>query len=139
MRIAAVTAVLPARKVTNADLLGLIREHSRETCAGDLGELVERIERLLVRSGAESRFWCGPGERPLDLAVRAVADALTAAGMRPSDVDLLVYASIDRGFVEPAAAYFVAAAAGMHRVHCFDVGDACNGWSRAAQVPSRRG
>ena len=34
----------------------------------------------------------------------------------------------------PAMAYIVADTLGMARAHCFDVVDACNGWSRALQL-----
>ena len=47
---------------------------------------------------------------------------------------MLINVGVDRGFAEPANAYFVAHALGMDSVACFDVLDACNGWVRAAQL-----
>ena len=45
-------------------------------------------------------------------------------------MDLLIHVGLCRGFLEAGQAYFVAMAAGMDRVQCFDVMDACNSWVR---------
>src|SRR5262249_29008525 len=68
------------------------------------------------------------------LTMAVVADALRLAGCDADDIDLLIYTGIDRGFVEPANAYFIARNAGTKRAQCFDVLDACNGWSRSLQL-----
>lgn len=134
MRVAAVKAALPSRRVSNEEILDLVRHHSEKTFSGDLAEAVERIGALLQRSGAESRYWLGADQTAIGLTARAVAEALSAADCDRREIDLLIYTGIDRGFVEPANAYFVAQAVGMERVHCFDVLDACNGWSRSVQL-----
>jgi acyl-CoA:acyl-CoA alkyltransferase len=134
MRIAAVGVALPSRRVSNKEILGLIRRHSEKTFPGDLADAIKRIGVLLQRSGAESRYWLGADENPIGLTARAVAEALNAADCDRREIDLLIYTGIDRGFAEPANAYFIAQAIGMERVHCFDVLDACNGWSRSVQL-----
>jgi 3-oxoacyl-[acyl-carrier-protein] synthase III len=134
MRVAAVKVALGSRRVGNEEILDLVRQHSASTFSGDLGRAVRGIGVLLRRTGAESRCWLAAGETAIGLTVSAVAEALREAGCDERDIDLLVYTGIDRGFVEPANAYFVAHALGMDRAHCFDVVDACNGWSRGAQL-----
>jgi 3-oxoacyl-[acyl-carrier-protein] synthase III len=136
MRIDAVKLVLPTHGLTNDDVVALIRRHSCATYGGDLDGLLARIQALLHRSGAEHRYWLADHEMVTDLTARATAQALDTAGCAPEDVDMLIVASVDRGFVEPATAYFLAQMLGMPHVQCFDVVDACNGWSRALQLLS---
>ncbi len=131
MRILSVKVAVPSRQVTNKDILALLHRHSQDTFSGDLELALDRVERLLNHSGAESRYWLNQGESPLDLIAGAVGQALYEAALMPDEIDLMIYAGVDRGFLEPANAYFVAQALNLDRVHCFDVLDACNGWSRA--------
>lgn len=134
MHISSVKLALPSRRVTNDEILALVRHHSRETFSGDLFRALELIRRLLDHSGAKGRYWLAEGEAPLSLISQAAEEALVESGMDPEEIDLMIYAGVDRGFVEPANAYFVAQALGMTRVNCFDVLDACNGWSRALHL-----
>jgi acyl-CoA:acyl-CoA alkyltransferase len=64
----------------------------------------------------------------------AFNQALARADVDPDSLDLVIYAGVDRGFLEPANAYLVAQALGLEDVECFDVLDACNGWSRAIRI-----
>ncbi|HLZ09860.1 MAG TPA: 3-oxoacyl-[acyl-carrier-protein] synthase III C-terminal domain-containing protein, partial [Chloroflexota bacterium] len=57
-----------------------------------------------------------------------------AAGIDTADLDVLICAGVDRGFAEPATAYLVAQACDLGNISCFDVADACNGWTRAIQI-----
>jgi 3-oxoacyl-[acyl-carrier-protein] synthase III len=134
MKLDAVTVALPSRRLSNEDLLALIGEHSNGTFAGDLGAALAQVATLLRHAGARSRRWLLDDESPLALMTQAVDQALEEAGCGKDEIDLLIYTGVDRGYVDPANAYFVAHAAGMDAVHCFDVLDACNGWSRALQL-----
>ena len=134
MKLDAVTVALPSGCLSNEDLLALIREHSDGTFAGDLGGALDQVAALLRRAGARSRHWLVDDESPLELMKQAVEEALEEAGCGKDEIDLLIYTGVDRGYVDPANAYIVAQALGMDTVHCFDVLDACNGWSRALQL-----
>ena len=134
MKIDSARVVLPSRSVSNEAVLGLIREHSLGLFAGNLDATLERISALLLRSGAEWRHWLDADETPIELTSRAVDEVLDDADCGKDEIELLVYTGVDRGFLDPANAYFIAQALGMDRVHCFDVVDACNGWSRALQL-----
>jgi 3-oxoacyl-[acyl-carrier-protein] synthase III len=134
MKLDAVTVALPSRRLSNEDLLALIEEHSDGTFTGDLAATLAQVATLLRRAGARSRHWLVDDESPLDLMRQAIDQALEEAGCGKDEIDLLIYTGVDRGYVDPANAYFVAHAAGMDAVHCFDVLDACNGWSRALQL-----
>src|SRR5829696_4439941 len=136
MRLDAVKLVLPSRAVTNDVVVALVRRHSATTFAGDLDRMAEHVRTLLRRSGAEQRYWLAPGETVLPLVAAAVDQAVEAAGCKRDDIDLLICASVDRGFIEPATAYLVAQALELDGIACFDIVDACNGWTRALQVLS---
>jgi 3-oxoacyl-[acyl-carrier-protein] synthase III len=134
MRLDATSLIVPSRVLTNEAVVALVREHSAAHLGSRTDRTLRAIELLLKRSGARERHWLDDDERPLELIERAVHQALGSAGLSISDVDLLVYSGIDRGFLEPATAYFVANALGMDDVECFDVVDACNGWLRSTQI-----
>lgn len=134
MRLEAVGRAVPSRHVSNDDVVQLIAEHSQGTFTGDLDATLDRVGWLLSMSGARERRWLSGGEEPLDLVASAASRALDAASCDANEIDLLIYSSVDRGFIEPANAYFVAAALGLDRVECFDIADACNGFTRALHV-----
>jgi len=60
-----------------------------------------------------------------DLAVAASRTVLGEAGLRPRDVDLLIFASATQDMVEPATSHIVAAKLGV-RAPVMDVKNACN-------------
>lgn len=134
MKIEAVRVRFPGRTVTNDDVLSLIRWHSSHKFRGDLARTLKLIERLLEGSGALTRQWLAPGEQPIELIKQAVADAVAAAACALSDVDLLIYVGVGKGFVEPGQSYMLAHALKMERVECFDVLDACMSWTRAMHI-----
>lgn len=134
MKVESVKAVFPSRELANEEIIGLVEKHSKATFEGDLDAALEQIRFYLAYSGAESRRWLAPGEKPIELLSRAVEQALDEAGCGKDDIDLLVYTGIGRGFIEPGAAYMIARALQMYRVVCFDVLDACMSWSRALEI-----
>jgi 3-oxoacyl-[acyl-carrier-protein] synthase III len=134
MKIEAIKAALPTKKVTNDDILALIEEYSKPTFTGDLKIALSKINYFLRYSGSDTRYWLDKDEKPIDLVARAFQEALAEAKCDKDDIDLLIYTGIGRGFIEPAAAYFVAASLGLQDVECFDILDACMSWSRVMNI-----
>lgn len=136
MIIKSVSLSLPSWQVSNEEVVDLIRHHSRPVFSGNLEEALRKIMFLLKKTGAENRFWLNRqiGEKPIDHIIKATEEALKKAKMIKSDVDLLIYVGIGKGFAEPANSYMVAQALGMNKVRCFDVTDACMSWSAALQI-----
>ncbi len=95
---------------------------------------LERTLKVLEHSGARERRWLGDKERISDIVRDSVLKALRDADLSPESVDAFIYASVSRGFLEPAEAYSVAHGSGLRPKHCFDVMEACNSFSRAAQL-----
>jgi 3-oxoacyl-[acyl-carrier-protein] synthase III len=96
--------------------------------------LENRVRAYLAAAGTTVRYCLADNEAPIDFAVRAGRSALEAAGLTPSQVDVLIYAGVARGWIEPSTASAVQAALGLPRATGFDVGDACAGWLRAMEL-----
>jgi 3-oxoacyl-[acyl-carrier-protein] synthase III len=135
VRIAAVAHTIPSRRVTNDDVVAMVRAQcAGRAAAGAVDALVSRTRAFLAAAGTEVRYCTGAHEKPIDLAARTVAHALERAGIAAGDVDFLVYAGVMRGWLEPSTASAVQAAAGLRRATSFDVLDACAGWLRALEL-----
>ncbi|AYA39233.1 ketoacyl-ACP synthase III [Xenorhabdus nematophila] len=133
MRIIGISGVLPSRCVTNQDILELVEKNSKEIFQGDLTKTLKTIERLLDKTGIESRYWLGEDEKPMYLMEMAFNQALEQANIDKSEIDLLIYPNVTRGFTEPANSTFVAKALGLS-CRNYDIADACNGWITAMDV-----
>ena len=137
MHVSAISASFPEREVDNQEVLDLFKTRSEKTFEGDLDATLAQIAFYIEYSGARTRRWLSPGENFFVHTDRAIRTALDRASLTKDDIDLLIYASVDRRVVEPGQAHFVAKAMEMDRAECFDVLDACNSWSRALFIANR--
>jgi 3-oxoacyl-[acyl-carrier-protein] synthase-3 len=69
-----------------------------------------------------------------DMAVVASHHALAAAGLEPTDIDLIVLATCTADLVIPGAASLVQANLGATNAAAFDLNAACSGWIYALNV-----
>ncbi|MCZ8323443.1 MAG: beta-ketoacyl-ACP synthase III [Novosphingobium sp.] len=112
-------SALPARKVSNAEL----------------AETVDTSDEWIVeRSGIRFRHLAGEGETTASLATDAARAALTAAGLEPSDIGLIVLATCTPDQTFPASATIVQDRLGCHGGIAFDVGAVCSGFLYALGV-----
>jgi 3-oxoacyl-[acyl-carrier-protein] synthase III len=125
----------PSRCITNADIIGAIREYNVDCPADSLTQYCSKIDGLFKRSGAETRYIRDRdgGELGFDLLMEAAHSAIQDANMKPSEIDLVIFCGVGRGFLEPANAVFVAKALGIS-CDAFDISEACMGWVRALHV-----
>lgn len=126
--IASVAMTVPERVVTNA------------TVAENAGVTEQWI---VHRTGVRERRHVSEGERLQDLARAAGSAALEQAGVAPTDVDLVLVATVGADELLPNAAPLVALDLGADRAGAMDVGAACTGFLSglslaAAQVESGR-
>ena len=110
---------LPQRIVANAEISPAI------------GVEADWIER---RTGIRERRYAEPGAQLAELATAAGRSALGDAGVRGSQVDLVLVASCSQDSVMPNAAPQVAHALGAEGAGAFDVGSACTGFLSALAV-----
>ena len=124
MRNAVITGTgsyVPERVVTNAEL------------SAALGEDVDDFVRNTL--GIRERRWCAPGESTAHLAEHAARRALDDAGLRPSDVDLLIVSTDTPEYVSPATASVLHGRLGLRPdAGTFDVNSACAGFATALDV-----
>jgi 3-oxoacyl-[acyl-carrier-protein] synthase III len=101
------------------------------------GPIAERIgvdaEWIVRRTGIRERRYAAPDERTADLALAAARRALSDAGLKPTDIDLVLVATMTPDELTPNTAPLVADALGL-RVAAYDVGAACTGWLSALSV-----
>jgi 3-oxoacyl-[acyl-carrier-protein] synthase-3 len=101
------------------------------------GPIAERIgvdaEWIVRRTGIRERRYVAPDERTADLAVAAARRALTDAGLKASDIDLVLVATMTPDELTPNTAPLVADALGL-KAGAFDVGSACTGWLSALSM-----
>jgi len=89
------------------------------------------IERL---TGVHERRMAADGEASSDMAVRASREAIRLAGIRPEDIDTIIFAAASQDVGEPATANIVQEKLGAVNAHVFDAKNACNSFVNALDI-----
>lgn len=134
MRLIGIDCQIPTNKISNEDIVEMVKFYSAYHYIGELQNLETLIRRFLKLTGSNTRFWRAEKENPIDLFNTTVNRALRMAGITKKEINLVIYSGIDRGFIEPSNASFLCQNLGMNNVSCFDIVDACMGWSSAVQT-----
>jgi len=114
IRVLGTGAHTPSQVLTNAELSAKIETSD---------------EWIVTRSGIRERRVAGPEEATSDMAVAAARAALADAGVAPSEIDLLVLATITPDLTMPASACSVQHKLGLSpTTACFDISAACSGF-----------
>lgn len=98
--------------------------------------------RLELMTGIKERRAWPRGTRPSDLATQAAKKAFSQSSINPQDIDLLIFASVCRDFLEPSSASVVHHNLGLPaHAMIFDLSNAClgviNGMTVAAEMIER--
>ncbi len=80
------------------------------------------------RSGVETRYYVDPGTATSDLGGRAAKKALDHAGVRPEEIDLVVFATMTPDHYFPGCGSILQARLGLRTVPCFDIRQQCTGF-----------
>src|SRR5215831_20144194 len=121
-RIVGTGSYLPAHILTNDDL-------AKRVDTSD--------EWIRTRTGIRERRIAAPAEQTSDLALHAARAALSAAGLAPADVDLIVVATATPDQLFPATACILQAKLGITGGPAFDVQAVCSGFIYALTVADR--
>src|SRR5262249_2290064 len=113
----------PAEGGGHALLRGRVRGGGRPAGAGR-----QTDDWVRTRTGIRERRLAGPGEPPATMPVRAARQALTAAGLSPRDLDLIVCATTTPDHLLPATACLVQQQLAADRAGAFDLNAACSGF-----------
>ena len=112
-RILGVGMSVPSRVVTNHEL-----STKMETTH----------EWIVERTGIEERRWVSEGETGTMLATAASKEAIEKAGLKPSDIDLIIYATLSPDFFFPGTGVFVQRELGIKDIPCLDIRQQCTGF-----------
>jgi len=118
-RIAGTGSYLPEKVLTNADL-----EKFVETTD----------EWIRERTGIRQRHIAAEGQTTGDLAFEAARRALDAAGVQPSELDLIVLGTTTPDIIFPSTACLLQHRLGANGCAAFDVNAACSGFLYALGV-----
>lgn len=120
--VAGIGHALPKRVVTNAELAAKI----------DTSD-----EWIVERTGIRQRHIAGEGETTATLATAAAQEALSRAGLKAEDIDLVVLATATPDLTFPATATQVQAALGITQGAAFDVQAVCSGFVYAVSIADK--
>jgi 3-oxoacyl-[acyl-carrier-protein] synthase-3 len=118
-RILATGSALPDRVVTNADLEKIV----------DTSD-----EWIRTRTGIRERRIAADGETTGDLSFRAAQQALADAGVKASEIDLLILGTTTPDLIFPSTACLIQHRLGANGCTAFDVNAACSGFVYALGV-----
>ncbi len=113
---AAITSLgrfVPERVVTNQDLEKIVATND---------------EWIRTRTGIHRRHVAEPGTPTSELAVRAARECLERRGVAPSEIDLIIVATVTPDMLFPATACIVQHKLGATRAWGFDMLAACSGF-----------
>ena len=125
MNRARIAALAGGRPATNIDDDTLART------LGVDGAHVRGLSRGLTRASAPD------GEGPSNLAAPLASAALASAGVTPSDVGIIVFATTTPDMTFPGSACLLQALLGVKNQACVDVRSQCTGFLTALDVASR--
>jgi len=98
----------------------------------DFEGLVDTSDEWIVqRTGIRERRFVGEGEATSDLCLVAAQKALDNAGLKPTDLDLIVVGTLTPDYLLPACSCLVQKRLGATNAGAFDVGAACTGFLTA--------
>jgi 3-oxoacyl-[acyl-carrier-protein] synthase-3 len=104
---------VPDRVVTNDELAGLM----------DTSD-----QWIRERTGIEQRRWVREGQTSVDLALPAARQAIEAAGLTPSDIDAIVFATSTPDHFCPGNGVYLQRALGAGNIPALDIRTQCSGF-----------
>ena len=112
-RIAGTGSYLPEKILTNKDLEALVDTTD---------------QWIRERTGIEQRHIAAADQSTVDLAEPAARAAMDAAGVSPSDIDLIVFATSTPDKIFPSSACLLQARLDIHGCPAFDIQAVCSGF-----------
>lgn len=101
----------------------------------DLSKVVETSDEWIVsRTGIKERRIAGEGEFTSDLASKAAQAAIDQSGISPTEIDLIIVATITPDKCMPSTACLVQTKIGATNAACFDISAACSGFLYAIEI-----
>lgn len=121
-RIAGTGSYLPEKFLTNIDLESMVETSD---------------EWITDRTGIKKRHIAGDDETTTDLAYFAAKNAISAAGIKPRDIDMIIVATTTPTRIFPSTAALVQQKLGIHGCPAFDIQAVCTGFVYALTVADK--
>ena len=121
-RIVATGSALPERVVTNAELEKIVETSD---------------EWIRSRTGIAQRHIAAEGQTTGDLAYDAAVIALAAAGVKASELDLIILGTTTPDIIFPSTACLIQHRLGANGCAAFDVNAACSGFMYALGIADK--
>ena len=112
-RISGTGSYLPEKLLTNADIEKLVDTND---------------QWIRERTGIEARHIAADDQATSDLGLIAAQRALEASGLKPEDIDLIIFCTVSPDHVMPSAACLLQKKLGARHVMSFDLSAACSGF-----------
>ncbi len=104
----------------------------------DLEKMVDTTDEWIVtRSGIKERHIARDDQATSDLAAEAARRAMTSAGIKPDEIDLIIVATITPDMPFPNTACFVQSLIGAKNATCVGMEAACTGFLFALDTASQ--
>ena len=95
----------------------------------DLEKLMETTDEWIInRTGIKERRHADNKTGASDLGVIASENAMKMAGVKPEDIDLIIFATVSSDYYFPGAAVLIQKKMSMKNIGAFDVREACSGF-----------
>ncbi|MFO1218964.1 MAG: beta-ketoacyl-ACP synthase III [Burkholderiaceae bacterium] len=117
-RVTGTGSLLPAKRVTNAELAAQLAARGIETSD----------QWIIERTGIRARHFAEADQTASDLAVAAARHALEAAGRKAAQIDLIIVATSTPDMIFPSTATIVQHKLGVAGCPAFDVQAVCSGF-----------
>jgi 3-oxoacyl-[acyl-carrier-protein] synthase-3 len=85
-------------------------------------------EWIRTRTGITERHWAADDQASSDLALEATRVALDRAGMKATDLDCIVFATLSPDHLFPGAGVYLQRKLGVANIPCLDVRNQCSGF-----------
>lgn len=104
----------------------------------DLEQMVDTTDEWIIsRTGIRNRHIAGENELNFQLATTAAKRAMANAGVEPSELDLIIVATISPHMIMPSTACFVQAELGAVNAFAYDINAACAGFTYGLDMASK--
>lgn len=95
----------------------------------DLARMIDTSDEWIVqRSGIKTRYWVSDAETGVSLSKAATLKALAKAGMKPEDLDCIIYCTCTPDHFEPGNGVFLERELGLTDIPAVDVRNQCSGF-----------
>ena len=123
-------------KLNQADTIAFSKIYSLGAARGNLtvtnddvaGPINSSDEWIRQRTGIITRKRAGKDQSLMDMAVEASNEAIAKAGIKPSEIEAVIFSTITHPYQTPSAAALLAELVGANPAPAFDISAACAGY-----------